>query len=110
MHVIQDQARHDQLERWLADQIVGLVRSRLASAGVNGEALAGLTREISVGVADLWDGCHGLSLNGDFLSPFLVFASDNDEEEVVVSSYSHTGSFLHEHVVVAAGRSATTQA
>jgi hypothetical protein len=102
MRVIQDPTRHDRLERWLALEIVGLVKSKLESAGVSADVASRLTKDISVGVADLWDGCHGLTIEGELLTPFLVFASDNDEEDILVGSYSHTGSFLHEHVASAA--------
>ena len=101
MHVLKDPVRHDQLERWLAVEILSLVRAKLVSSGVSTEIIPSLAKDIAVGVADLWDGCHGLTINGEFLSPFLVFASDNDEEAVLVRSYDDTGSFLHDHVASA---------
>jgi hypothetical protein len=104
MHVHKDPARHDQLERWLASQFVAVVRAKLVEAGVQAELVSGLTKEIAVGVADLWDGCHGLEVDGEFLSPFLVFASDSDDETVLVRSYDDTGSFLHERVASSAER------
>jgi len=104
MHVQKDPTRHDQLERWLAVEIVSLVRAKLIDSDVPAEIIPSLARNIAVGVADLWDGCHGLIINGEFLSPFLVFASDNDEEEVLVSSYDSTGSFLHDHVASTADK------
>ena len=104
MHVMKDPARHDQLERWLAVELVSVVRARLKAAGVPIDTIPSLTKDIAVGVADLWDGCHGLTIGNELLTPFLVFASDNDEEAVLVSSYDDTGSFLHEHVTSAADR------
>jgi hypothetical protein len=98
MRVLKEEARHDRLERWLAQQLIAVVREKLASSGLPSDTLGQLTREIAVGVADLWDGCHGLEIDGEMLSPFLVFAVDNDEEDVLVRSYNDTGSFLHERV------------
>ena len=98
MHLHKDQARHEELEKWLASQVVAVVRNKLIENGVDVELVPRITKEIAVAVADLWDGCHGLEMAGEFLSPFLTFASDNDEETVLVSSYDTTGSFLHERV------------
>jgi hypothetical protein len=103
MRVLKDPIRHDQLERWLAVEILSVVKAKLAASGVSTELIPSLAKDIAVGVSDLWDGCHGLTVNGELLSPFLVFACHNDDEDVLVRSYDDAGSFLHDHVASVAG-------
>ncbi|UWX04525.1 hypothetical protein H1235_06615 [Pseudoxanthomonas sp. NC8] len=109
MRVLQAAARHDQLERWLAQEIVS-VKGKVESSGIPWRQARPAHTGNFRGMADLWDGCHGLEIDGEAVSPFLVFAVNNDEEDVLVRSYDDTGSFLHEHVADFAGQPRHKQA
>jgi hypothetical protein len=100
MKISADNARFDQLQRHLLDEIVASIRDGLREAGVNDEhVLHEATGNVARAIAEIVDGDRVMNLDGNEVVPVLTFARERDGEELIGADSG--GSWMHGYVMAA---------
>ena len=90
-----DESHYDKQQWHLIREIIRVIRSDLAQAGIPKSKLAEVTGDIAFSIATILDGCSVVVADGHALIPMLTFAEDGERIKLVTRP---GGSFMHEYV------------
>jgi hypothetical protein len=97
MNVLPDNARFDELQIHLIEEIVASIRDGLREAGVtNPRVLGEATSNLAFSIAAILDGNQVLTLEGREVIPVLTFARERDGPDLIAPESG--GSWMHEYV------------
>ena len=95
MKLEEDTNRFDDLQLFIAGEIVSSVKSYLEQAGLTGEKLYDATTHIAFSFAATIDGSAIMTHEDERVLPVLTFAKPDDPDTLI----SAGGSWMHEYVV-----------
>lgn len=95
MEITQDESKYDKRQLHLIRELVRVIKSDLAAAGISEEQLADATGDVAFSIAAIIDGSRVMKADGRPLVPVLTFAEDDRRKKLVAGA---GGSFMHEYV------------
>jgi hypothetical protein len=107
MKVSNDNARYDELQILLIEEIVTTLREGLREAGVGDPRLiADATSTLAFSIAAILDGTHELTVDGVEVVPVVTFASERDGDELIAPESG--GSWMLDYVPALVSKGADT--
>lgn len=94
VHVEQDSSKFDELQLFLAREIVSAIKTYLEQAGLDGEKLHDATLGVAFSVAAAIDGSTIMTHEDQRVLPVLTFAKSEDPESLIGAG----GSWMHEYI------------
>ena len=94
VEVVEDSSKFDELQLFLAREIVSAIKTYLERAGVEGDKLYDATHEIAFSIAATIDGSSIMTHKDQRVIPVLTFENSENPGSLIGAG----GSWMHEYI------------